>query len=81
MTEETILQGLKEIFATINPKQNLEQVTMDSSLAEDLGLDSLTLLLLSMSIETRFDIRIEQGVQFDRVADVVKYIAARNDGK
>ena len=54
---------------------------MDSSLAEDLGLDSLTLLLLSMSIETRFDIRIEQGVQFDRVADVVKYIAVRNDGK
>jgi acyl carrier protein len=81
MTEETILQVLKEIFATINPKQNLEQVTMDSSLAEDLGLDSLTLLLLSMSIETRFDIRIEQGVQFDRVADVVKYIAVRNDGK
>lgn len=76
-----ILQQLKEIFATINPKQDLEKITLDSSLAEDLGLDSLTLLLLSMSIETRFGIRIEQGIQFNRVVDVVNYIAVRNDGK
>lgn len=81
MTEEMILQQLKEIFATINPKQDLEKITLDSSLAEDLGLDSLTLLLLSMSIETRFRIRIEQGIQFNRVVDVVNYIAVRNDGK
>ena len=80
MTEEIILQDLKEIFATVNPKQDLEQVTMESRLLEDLGLDSLTLMLMSLTVETRFGIRIEPGVSFVRVADVVNYIAAWGDG-
>ena len=80
MTEEIILQGLKEILSTVNPKQDLEQVSMESRLMEDLGLDSLTLMLMSLAVETRFGIRIEPGVSFVKVADVVNYITVRNDG-
>ena len=78
MTEEIILQGLKEILSTVNPKQDLEQVTMESRLGEDLGMDSLTLMLVSLAVETRFGIRIEPGVNFVMVADAVNYIAAWN---
>ena len=81
MTEEQTLQALKEILQTINPKQDLDAVGPDTLLVEGLGLDSLTLLLMSISIEARFGIRIAPGTTFTRVSDVLDYIVGENGGQ
>ena len=51
MTQEYILNELKTIFKKINPKIDSDKITPDTRLTEDLGLDSLTILLMSFAIE------------------------------
>ena len=54
----------------------LEDVTMEATLAEDLGADSLDVVDLVMSLEDEFDIEIpdEEIENIKTVGDVVKYI-------
>ena len=75
MTKEEILEGLKESFATINPKQDLSDVKPETKLLEGMGLDSLSMLLMSLAIENKFNVRIEDGARFDKVGDVIDLIA------
>jgi len=77
MTDQQILDKLKSVFQTVNPKQDLDKVTMESRLFEDLGVDSLTLLLLTLSIESEFGITLESDARFKTVAEVVKYISGK----
>ena len=53
-------------------------VTMESSIAEDLGADSLDIVDLLMSIEDEFEVEIpdEQIENIKTVGDVVSYIEA-----
>ena len=51
MTLECILDELKIILKQINPNLDVDSVTLDTRLVEDLGLDSITILLLSFAIE------------------------------
>ena len=53
MTLECILDELKIIFKQINPNLDVDSVTLDTRLVEDLGLDSITILLLSFAIEKK----------------------------
>ncbi len=50
-------------------------ITMDST-TDDLGLDSLDIVELIMSVETEWDIIVEDDavIKFKTVGDVVKYI-------
>lgn len=77
MTDQQILDKLKAVFQTVNPKQDLDKVTMESRLFEDLGVDSLTLLLLTLSIESEFGITLESDARFKTVDEVVKYISGK----
>ena len=74
MQRETILDGLKEILKVIKPSMDLEPVTDDSQLVRDLGLDSLTILLLSLAIETKFQFKFESTPKFNTVGEVLDYI-------
>ncbi|MEG0978640.1 MAG: acyl carrier protein [Oscillospiraceae bacterium] len=51
-------------------------VTMESSLMEDLGADSLDLIDLVMSIEDEFDIEVPDSAieNIKTIADAVKFI-------
>ena len=51
-------------------------VTMEASLEEDLGMDSLDAVELSMSLEEAFEITIEEDklAGFKTVEDIVNYI-------
>lgn len=51
-------------------------VTLEASLEDDLGADSLDAVELNMSLEEAFDISIpdEKLVDFKTVADIVDYI-------
>ena len=66
---------MREIIAeTLNC--DLEKVTMEASLAEDLGADSLAAVELSMALEEEFNVTIadEDLPKMKTVADLVNYI-------
>ena len=56
-----------------------EQVTMEASITEDLGADSLDVVDLVMSIEESFDVEIpDEDVEgIKTVGDIVKYIESK----
>ena len=53
-----------------------EKVTMEASIADDLGADSLDLVDMVMSLEEEFDVEIpdDQVENIKTVGDIVKYI-------
>lgn len=76
MQRETILEGLKEILHQIKPLMDLSSVNEDSQLVRDVGLDSLTILLLSLAIETKFGFKFEGTPKFTTVGEVIDYIGS-----
>ena len=76
MKREAILNELKEILILIKPSMNLSSVTEDSQLVRDVGLDSLTILLLSLAVENKFGFRFEGTPKFETVGEVIDYISA-----
>ena len=79
MTQEYILNELKTIFKQINPKIDSDKITPDTRLTEDLGLDSLTILLMSFSIEKRFEFKFDVAQTFINVGEVIGYIESRTE--
>ena len=78
MKREEIFQKLKELIKlanTTNP-ESIESCSEESDLRGDLGLTSIGVLYLAISIEQTFDIRFEDASfdNFTKVKDVVDYI-------
>ena len=69
-----MFERLLELIKLNHPNKNLSNATLDSRLVEDLGMDSISMLMLSMSIEEEFGVSFDPNVQFDTVRDVVKYL-------
>lgn len=76
MQRETVFEELKEIIKQIKPSLDFSNVNEDSQLVRDLGLDSLTILLLSLAIETKFGFKFEGNPKFLTVREVLDYIVA-----
>lgn len=77
MAREEVFEGLKEIFAGVKPKLDLSQVSLKSRLVGDLGIDSLSMLLLSLAAEHKFGMQFENNDHpFETVGEVCDYIAA-----
>lgn len=57
-----------------------DQITMDASITDDLGADSLDVVDLIMSLEEEFDIKIpdEEVENVKTVGDIVKFIEENN---
>ena len=72
-----IFEKLIEIFGNIVPEVNADEITPDSSLTEDLGLNSLTSMLLAVSIEDEFGIKFEDAGELATVQDVIDFIEAK----
>lgn len=77
MNRQEILEGLKEILQLIKPSIDLSAVNEDTQLIGDIGLDSLTIVLLSLAIENKFKVKFEGALKFNTVGEVIDYIAAR----
>ena len=75
MQRETIFEELKEILKQIKPSMDLSTITEDSQLVRDVGLDSLTILLLSLAVESKFGFKFEGNPKFTTVGEVLDYIA------
>jgi acyl carrier protein len=60
MTKNDIIQKVNEIIAE-SLDVELEEVTPEASLTEDIGADSLELVDLTMDFEDEFDVKIESA--------------------
>ena len=72
-----MLEKLKEILGKVLPEVDMSQVTENTRLMEDLGFDSLALMMLSMEIEDAFDFKFTELVRFETVGDVCGYLESR----
>lgn len=76
MQRETVFEEVKEILKQIKPSSDLSAINDDSQLVRDVGLDSLTILLLSLAIENKFGFKFEGNPKFVTVGEVLDYIGA-----
>jgi acyl carrier protein len=74
MQREDVLTELKEILKLIKPSMDLSKVNEESQLVRDVGLDSLTILLLSLAIENKFGFKFDGNPKFTTVGEVLDYI-------
>lgn len=72
-----IFDKLLEIFANVIPEVDTADITKESTLFEDLGLNSLTMMLLAVSVEDEFGIKFENADELNTVDDVCKYIESK----
>lgn len=61
MTREQIFEGLKEILSVLQPKTDLTGVDFNTELVRGLGIDSLSMMLLSLAVEEKFKMRFADG--------------------
>lgn len=82
MTREEVFEGLKEIFAGVKPRLDLNTVSFESRLVSDLGIDSLSMLLLSLAAEHKFGMQFSNTEKpFETVGEVCDYIVAAVSAK
>ncbi len=61
MSREEVLNGLKEVLAVIRPHTDASQVNDNTELVRELGIDSLSMLLLSLAVEEKFKMHFPEG--------------------
>ena len=61
ITREEVFEGLKEVLAVIRPKTDLSKVTFDTELVRELGIDSLSMMLLALATEEKFQMKFPEG--------------------
>jgi len=71
-----MLERLKELMKGVDENIDLDNVTLDSKLVEDLRFDSLGIMMFAMAIEDEFNVAFEEPMDFVTVGDVVKFIEA-----
>ena len=72
-----MLEQLKTILAKVNKEINMDAMTEETRLIEDLNLDSLSMMLFAMEIEVAFGFRFTEPVKFATVGDVCRFLEAR----
>ena len=70
-------EKLKVIFERVVPDKDFSTVTRETRLMEDLGFDSLAMMMMSMEIEDAFGFRFTEFVRFETVGDVCGYLESR----
>ena len=68
-----VLEKIKEIIAEQLGKE-VDEITMETNVREDLEADSLDLVQIINDIEDEFDVKIEDAEAIKTVADAVKFV-------
>ena len=69
-----MLEKLKQLMKNVNPDVNLDNVSLETKLVEDLHFDSLGMMMFAMAIEDEFGISFDEPMNFVTVKDVVDYL-------
>ena len=72
-----MLEKLKEIIGKVLPDTDISGVSEATRLVDELGFDSLALMMMSMEIENRFGFRFTEFVRFETVGDVCEYVSQK----
>ena len=70
-------EKLKSVIERAVPGVDVSKINRDTKLVEDLGFDSLALMMMAMGIEDMFGYRFNEFVRFDTFGEVCDYLAAR----
>ena len=75
MTRAEILEGLKEVLGVIRPKADLSAISDGTKLVSDLGIDSLSMMFMSLATEEKFGFHFPPDqAPFETVGQVCDYI-------
>ncbi len=72
-----MLEQLKVVLARVLPDMDMSTVSENTKLIDDLGFDSLALMMMSMEIEDAFGFKFTEFVRFETVGDVCRYIEGK----
>ena len=72
-----MLDQLKEILGKVLPDVDMSAVTENTKLVEDLGFDSLAMMMMAMELEDAFRFKFTEFVRFETVGDVCGYLESR----
>ena len=72
-----MLDKLKDILGKVLPDVDMSAVTEETKLIEDLGFDSLAMMMMAMELEDAFGFKFTEFVVFETVGDVCKYLESR----
>ena len=72
-----MLNKLKEILGKVLPDVDMSKVTEETKLIDDLGFDSLAIMMLAMELEDAFNFKFTEFVKFETVGDVCSYLESR----
>ena len=72
-----MLDKMKEIIARSFPDVDVNTITLDTRLVEDLGFDSLSFMMMAMEIEDAFGFRFKEMVKFETIGDACRYLESR----
>ena len=72
-----MLDKLKEILGKVLPDIDVSAVTEETRLKDDLGFDSLAMMMMAMELEDAFNFKFTELVKFETVGDVCGYLECR----
>ena len=72
-----MLNRLKEVLEKVLPDVEMSAVNEDTRLIEDLGFDSLAMMMMAMELEDAFSFKFTEFVKFETVGDVSGYLESR----
>lgn len=72
-----MLQKLKVVLSRVLPDMDMSAVTEETRLMEDLGFDSLALMMMAMELEDAFGFKFTEFVKFETVGDVCRYLEGK----
>lgn len=76
MQRNEIVESLKKIVNSIDPQLCVSEVVEDTRLIEDIGLNSLTYLMMGIYLEREFGITFDyqSAASFRTVSDICDYV-------
>lgn len=69
-----IFETLKGIFKETMPDTDISEITGESSLKNDLGVDSIESMMIAMLIEERYGFKFDDALDFETVSDICDYV-------
>jgi len=72
-----MLEELKNLLGKVLPEVDLSAVTEKTHLIDELGFDSLAMMMLAMEIEDAYHFKFTELVRFETVGDVCDYLESR----
>ena len=67
-------ERLKKIFVKIMPQTDVSNITLETSITNDLGVGSLHMVMIAIALEDEFKIQLNLSERFMTVGDVIAFI-------